>query len=271
MTPEVQGRIEIGVEATPPFTRAVSPAPDRIIQHLISTEAHVHYNEAPPPGVQPFVAVARDSRILLSAPHGSRCFRNNGSEVWHEEDEYTAGIALLLSERCNTSVIANIWRSDMCDPNWHDEPLCPYKARLRELVQQNGVRWLLDLHGAAEDNRRLGNCKVDLGTRNTDNSLDVPHRDKLRSYIEARIGARTVSLNQFPASTAGTVTSFCQRELHIQAVQIEMKPSVRVPFRRVDASSYATKGPYSAPAETVIAMLSALEDFVAYLKRLPTP
>lgn len=161
-----------------------------MIQQLISIETHVHYAEPPPPGVEPFIAIIRNSPILISAPHGTRTFRNNSKEVWHEEDEYTAAMALLISQRSDTSVIANIWRSDLCDPNEHDEERCNYKRRLRE-------------------------------------------------------------------------------RLRIQAVQIEMRPSVRVPLRRTDASSYIKYGPFSAPPDKVIAMIQALEDFVGYLKQLP--
>lgn len=244
---------------------------DSIIQQLIRTEAHVHYGEPPPPDVPPFVSHVRPSPILISAPHGTRTFRNNDRETWHEEDEYTAAMALFLSERCGTSVIANIWRSDLCDPNWHVEDQCLYKQQMRKLVAEQKIRWVLDLHGAAEDSLRLGVACVDLGSRSDRNSLDPVHRDKLRDLIVSRLGANSVSLNGFPASWAGTVAAFCQEQLKIQAVQIEMKSSVRIPFRRADATAYGKTGPFSAPAKNVVAMLAALEDFITYLKELPNP
>jgi hypothetical protein len=238
------------------------------IERLISIEAHVHYGESPPPDVHPFIEITRNSSVLISAPHGSRAFRNRQGDIWHEEDEYTAGMALLLSERCGTSVIANIWRSDLCDPNWHEVNQCLYKQKMSQMVQQQGIRWVLDLHGAAENSEQLGRSRVDLGTREERHSIPIAQRDKLRELIVARFGQESVSLNGFPASFRGTVSSFCQEQLRIQAVQIEMKPSVRVPLRRTDASSYAELGPFSAPAKNVIAMLSALEKFIAYLEKL---
>jgi hypothetical protein len=239
---------------------------DLIIERLISIEADIHYDTPPPAGVEPFLVIARKSRALISAPHGSRTFRNSKKERWHEEDEYTAGIALLLSERCGTSLIANVWRSDNCDPNFHVEERCLYKQALREVVRKQGIRHVLDLHGASEDSRRLGVSRVDLGTRKDRRSMDSQHRDRLRGLIEGAFGAGSVSLDAFSASTPGTVTAFCQEHLSIQAIQIEMKPSVRVPVRKCDASSHAKEGPFSAPPEYVIKMLCALESFVSYLR-----
>lgn len=240
-----------------------------LIEQLVAIETHVHYGESPPPSSDSFIFNERQSRVLVSAPHGSRCFRDKNGEVWHEEDEFTAGMALLLAERCRISVIANVWRSDTCDPNAHPEDKCLYKQRLRKMVEAEGTRWVLDLHGAAEDNPRLGCGLVDLGTRKKERpSMEDRHRDMLRSLLEVGLGPKSVSINGFPASGASTITAFCQDQLSIQAVQIEMKPSVRVPQRRVDASSYAKAGPYAALPAQVTAMLSSLEFFVTYLKNL---
>src|SRR6266536_2014367 len=96
---------------------------EHTIERLIQIEAGIHYTELPPPERTPFVVVRRDSPIILSAPHGAITYRNNGKEIWHEEDEYTVGMALLLSELCKTSVIATIWRTEDSDPNEHGEKL----------------------------------------------------------------------------------------------------------------------------------------------------
>lgn len=237
-----------------------------IIERLITTEAKVHYKQPPPPKEQPFVIVARNSSILISAPHGSRAFRNNSKEIWHEEDEYTAGMALLLGEVCDTSVIANVWQSDKCDPNWHDVKECLYKQEMQNLTRHQPIRWVLDLHGAAETSLRSQTNLVDLGTRKDCKSMEDRHRDKLREFIEARLGVGCVSSNIFQG---GEVTVFCRDILRVQAVQIEMKPSVRVPLRKSEASSFKTLGSFSAAPEKVIAMLTALEDFITYLKELP--
>jgi hypothetical protein len=238
------------------------------VQRLVQIESDVHYNEAPPPGEEPFVLVRRDSPVLLSAPHGARTFRFSDEEVWHEEDEYTAALALLLSELCGTSVIATIWRTDDSDPNYRYEAQSPYKQELRELVGEQKVHWLLDLHGAKE--ARMKACqKVDLGTRKELQSLPSEQLDRLAQLFQARLGQETVSHNLFAAQTKDrSITAFSHGTLGIHSVQIEMKPSVRVPFRRTDASRFAQDGPYAAAQESVLAAMQALVDFIEYLHHL---
>jgi len=129
--------------------------PENIIEKLIQIEEGIHYFESPELGQMPFVVIERESLVILSAPHGAMTFRNNHVETWHEEDEYTAGMALLLSEICNTSVIATTWRTEDSDPNEDDEDRSAYKRELRRLAQVVSARWVIDLHGAGEDSPRL--------------------------------------------------------------------------------------------------------------------
>ena len=201
------------------------------VQRLIQIESEIHYNEAPPPGEKPFAVVHRDSPVLLSAPHGARTYRNNSKETWHEEDEYTAGIALLLSELCQTSVIATTWRTDDSDPNYYEEAQSLYKRELRCLVQNSDIRWVIDLHGASSSSLKLHQL-VDLGTRKKKQSLPVEQLQELAFLIEKRLGQDTVSYNRFAAKSPGTITAYSQDEL----LGRESDPgagSERAPGRRV--------------------------------------
>jgi len=237
---------------------------------LIEIESHVHYGEPPPPCRDPFVIVKRDSPVLLSAPHGARTFRNEENERWHEEDEYTAGMALLLGQLCNTSVIATVWRTDDCDPNTHYEECCAYKGAMRKLVREKNIRYVIDLHGAASHHPWL----VDLGTRYDKDdkddkrpSLDCSHRKRLKKCIVDRLGEGALSKgNVNGAKDKGRVTAFAQEGLDLQAVQIEMNSRVRIPFRRTDASRFAIDGPFSAEPSKVVGMMQALVEFISYLK-----
>ncbi len=242
------------------------------IDRLIAIESHVHYGEPPPPGVEyPFVVVDRNSPVLLSAPHGARTYRNPQRETWHEEDEYTAGLALLLSELCGTSAIATIWRTDDSDPNYHGETRSAYKCAIRRLEQDSCIRWVIDLHGAASNSTRLdAHHLVDIGTRGDLNSLpEIPLNEFVRLLEQNLGGTDTVSQNRFPAEIPKrAVTAYCHGELDLKAVQVEMKPTVRVAFRRTDASSFADEGPYSAPVGKITGMMQALANFVKYLQNL---
>lgn len=243
------------------------------VNQLIAIESHVHYGEPPPPGMLPFVVISRESPVLLSAPHGARTFRNTPDEEWHEEDEYTAAMALLLSELCGTSVIATIYRTDDADPNYHGEARSVYKQAVRKIFSTHNFRWVIDLHGASQDTNRMGlNHLVDLGTRRELQSLPGEQLSQLQEILEARLGKDTVHHNGFPAKENGrSITAFCHGDLKLHAIQIEMKPAVRVARRRVDATMYGKPlsgggGPYAAPANQVLGMMQSLTDFIEYLK-----
>jgi hypothetical protein len=236
------------------------------IEKLVSIESHIHYSEAPPPGVpHPFVSMGGSCPVLLSAPHGTRTRRNAEGAEWHEEDEYTAGMVLLLSELCGAWGIADVWRSDDADPNWHYESTCPYKRQMRKLVEENGIRWIVDLHGMSGGELKRGEL-VDLGTRLEKQSLPADQELRLTRLLEARLGAGAVHRNRFSArATNRTITAFGQDSLGVYSVQVEMKPAVRVPFRRPDSSAFREYGPFSAGVERVVGMMQALADFVDYL------
>jgi hypothetical protein len=234
------------------------------LDQLIDIESRVHYGIPPPPGVAPFVAVRRPSRVLLSAPHGARTFRHCETETWHEEDEYTASMALLLSELCGTSVVATIWRTDDCDPNYQYP--CPYKDALAALVRGQQVRWVIDLHGASRRNLKRA-CRVDLGSRKDLCSLPQGQLDRFEHLLEKHLGADTVSHNRFHASAPRrTITAYSHEELGIHAVQVEMVPSVRVPRRRLANSTYEREGPWIPRPARVMSMMQALADFIEGLQ-----
>jgi hypothetical protein len=203
---------------------------------------------------------------LLSAPHGAITYRHNERQVWHDEDDYTAGLALLLSELCGTSAIATIWRTTRSDPNYHPLDKSPYKQALEHLVDRMNVRWVIDLHGAA-DASLAPHQLVDLGTRKSKYSLPRDQLVRLSALLESNLGRHTVSHNHFPAQIDGrTITAFSHGILGLHAVQVEMKSAVRVPRRRVDATAYTLEGPFAARPQDVIGLMQAIAKFIAGLE-----
>jgi hypothetical protein len=237
---------------------------NHVIEKLIQVEAGVHYSELPPPGREPFIFIDRQSPVIISAPHGAITYRNNRQEDWHEEDEYTAGMALLISELCKTSVLATIWRTADSDPNEHSQERSAYKRKLRNLVDTNCVKWLIDLHGTKEDRQNTG--MVDLGT-NHYQTIDKAYVIKFSDYIQKYLGADAVT-EGIQATQEFRIVRFSKEHLNINAIQVEMKPSVRVANRRVDASSYGRLGPFQAQEKKLLGLMQAITDFIEHLKGL---
>ena len=249
------------------------------VQRLVQIESEVHYNEAPPPGKEPFIVVRRDSPVLLSAPHGARTWRNSKKERWHEEDEYTAGMALLLSELCGTSVIATTQRIDDYDPNWRQS--CAYKDAIADLIREANIRFVIDLHGAALHSATLDPAQtIDLGFRSEqedERSMEERHIVGLEGYLQVKDNSCDpfcfiVGRNRFAAKRSRTVTTFVHEKFgrgtqyQVQSIQIELKPQVRVAHRFPTATLYKSSGPYDADPNCIVYLLQALSNFIAYLK-----
>ncbi len=243
------------------------------IKRLVQLESAVHYNLTPPEGTAPFVVVERGSPVLLSAPHGARVFRNDKNQRYHDDEEYTAGFALLLGELCNVSVIATTWQTEGSDPN--HTPVSPYKMALGDILDKGRVRYVLDLHGAALNSSRLpADETIDLGFRGEQEGLRSMAEEHV-SELERLLGADgkgcapaclVVGRNGYRAKSAGTVTTFCHRR-GVQVVQIELKPQVRVARRFPAATLYRTCGDYAADPRCITHVLQSLADFIGYLIR----
>lgn len=249
---------------------------------LIEIESQVQYDEFPPEGQEPLELVIHDAPVLVSAPHGAKSFRNSKDEIWHEEDEYTAGMALLLADICQIPAIALKWKSANYDPNFTDNNEIAYKLAIKNLIEKHGVKYVLDLHGAALYSPTLDRDQtIDLGIRQKDltdlPSMDLTHVHILEQYLCNSTGNGNpqnfvVRRNKFPAKGKGTITTFASTQIipttdmHIQALQIEMKPQVRVAKRFSSASLYKSCGPYAAEPASVLDMLQSLVNFIEYLK-----
>lgn len=246
---------------------------EKHIRQLIQIEAAVHYYTPPPLNRNPFVTVKRNSPVLLSAPHGAITVRKSPKKFFHREDQYTAGIALLIGKLCHTSVIANIWLTPDSDPNYHFEDHSRYKQEVRQLVQESGIKWVIDLHGVQKNSPRIGkNQLVDLGTRKGKRSLRPELVDFLKRRINQRLlGEDFVQENGYPAYETRdfiSMTAFCHQMLRIEAVQIEMKPQVRIPLRRAEGKNGGRASTPKGEIAPVLGMMQALADFVEYLHQL---
>jgi hypothetical protein len=240
------------------------------IARLVQIESKVHYSIPPDPPRRPFVIIERESPILLSAPHGAICLRNNQEELWHEEDEYTASMAILLGELCNTSVIATTWKTIDSDPNYHFETRSLYKREIRRLVESKNIKWVFDLHGASSNSKVLSqDTLVDIGSRKEHKSFNPETLNHLKEKISRELGGSNyISENKFPAYATKnqmSITAFCHEILDIDAVQIEMKPLVRIPVRRIDSSAYLKGEHFIGQDQKVVSFIQALAEVIEYL------
>jgi len=223
------------------------------IDKLIEIESSIQYDKPPPDGEKPFVVKNRESPILISAPHGAKTYRNSKKEIWHEEDEFTAGIAQLLGELCDVSVIATASKNEAYDPNFSSDSNIAYKEEITSLIKDAGVKFVIDLHGAALNSSYLKPYQtIDLGFRSedaTERSIANKHVKRLATFLQntgenCNPACFVVGRNGLAASGDGTITSFVfnkygpKTDFKVQALQIEMKPQARIARRFQTATLY---------------------------------
>lgn len=205
-----------------------------LLARLQQLEANVAYYDPPPAGEVPFSYQAGSIPVLLSAPHGAAHRRNGRLKV---EDEYTAALVQLVAAETGSHALYTHYQSDS-DPNWDRH--APYKERLRQIIREQRIAFVLDIHGMS--NRH----KIGLAV-GTINGRSCPQHEShiVRVLENGRFKQATqAQATHFPQLQADhfvlnhsrftggvknhTVTRFVSQELNVPAAQLELCSSLRV-------------------------------------------
>ncbi|MDQ0218601.1 hypothetical protein ELQ35_04365 [Peribacillus cavernae] len=174
------------------------------------------------------IAVKLGSRpFLLSMPHSVVQKREN---TLKEADDFTAAIGFLIQDKTDCHCICSKRTSDE-DPNYVIGG--NYKRKLRELIEQHSIGFVLDLHGASSS--RL--FDIDLGTMHG-KTIDPDQVNLIKQAFFSH-GIHDVRENDtFAAEHPGTITAYVYSELRIPCVQLEINSKYRKPY--TDAQSFAS-------------------------------
>jgi hypothetical protein len=189
--------------------------------------------------------------ILISAPHGAKHFRTKEAR-WKEEDAYTASMAIKLGELTGAHVLYVKNRAGE-DPN--NDVSTRYKDRLKQVVEQNDIKFVLDLHGAG----RSHPFKVDVGTLSNDTQKSSCPTFK-GTIAKAFQGYEPRIFNQrFSARGPGTVTCYARKTLGVESAQVEINAKCRI----VDSK---TSG-FKAEGPEVLDLVGRLEKLILAINR----
>lgn len=207
---------------------------DELIERLIDLEDDIRYQESAGAGEPEYLHLVGNLPVLISAPHGAVHTRNGSKK---DEDEYTAGIARLVSGRTGAHVIY-ARRKSKTDPN--ADSAAPYKLALQQIVRENNINFVLDLHGAKKD-RDFG---IALGTMHGKSCSQKERLIIVRSFERYGISEAGKELSrldiddQLPGEGnhyREPIIKFCHRN-SLPAAQIEINAWLRIPTRRADAT-----------------------------------
>ena len=161
--------------------------------------------------------------ILLSAPHAVVQYRN---ATLKEADEYTGGIVEYLCKRTGAWGIIREWYAKD-DPNYNSGPRSgTYRDKVVELIKQNDIYLLLDIHGYSKRNHKdIASKKIVVGTGfgsniNSDYNLN-------ENFIDI-FGDELIFDKPFPATLNNNVSRYAHNKTGISAYQCELERSCRI-------------------------------------------
>ena len=229
------------------------------IEQLVELENDILYQEYADDKQPEYVYLKGNIPVLLSAPHGA--VQTRAGKI-KEEDEYTAGLARLIGNRTGAHVIY-VRRKSRTDPN--ADATAPYKQTLRQIVQENKINFVLDLHGANKD-RDFG---IALGTMNGKSCSEEERQIIVKTFekyeiSEAGNGLSRLDVDQLLPGEGNDrrepIVKFCHRN-SLPAVQIEINAWLRIPVRRADASTPDKS--FKGDQRLIINIIEALSDIVS--------
>ena len=226
----------------------------------------MRYQEPPENGQPRLGQLPGDTPVLLSAPHAAVHSRQGETK---EEEEFTAALARLVAGLTDAHALYTR-RWSPTDPNWYRD--VPYKRRVRHLVNEDGIRFVLDLHGAAPD-RPFG---LALGTMEggscPEQRGDIIRRLEAQGFRPGAAFPDRLDVDEtFTARGLDgqeTITSFVSGRLGVPAAQIELHPLLRVVERRPDAT---LPGPFHGDPERIERVVQALVAVVERVAAVATP
>lgn len=234
-----------------------------LLERLLELETAVSHTIFAPEGERPYIHQPGELPVLLSAPHATahmRCRRIK------KEEGFTGALAHLLAE--TTGAHAFYSRYSLADdPNWDEHS--PYKRCLQNIVEANGIQFVLDLHGMS-DRHKIGVALGSMNGRSCPNheplilqtmaaQFTQTDEDAASAFPQLRWDHFVLNHSRFTGGVANhTITRFASQRLGLSAMQIELCASVRVVKKRPSTPGSIASDNHYQPVSQIIALLQNL-------------
>ena len=152
--------------------------------------------------------------ILFSAPHTMYQLRDDGTTKLKEP--YTKAIALYLNKYCNTyAIVKNNDTGVDSNRNNYDQ----YNVEMRRLIKENGIKLVIDLHGASIDRE----FDVEFGTLNNLSADFSTIKELEEAFTENGINI----INHNDPFKGGAITQGIYALDDVDVIQIEINGKYR--------------------------------------------
>lgn len=205
---------------TQPTTQIVSDPTNAEIIDLVNSYKPVfaaNKEKLPPDGESTYVLRLGSGKVLITASHAVNHIREGSIKI---VDYCTGPITKALSDLTGAHLLYLNYYSR--DPNYYDD--MPFKDALSGFVQSNGVKLVIDIHGASDDH----GWDVDLGDINGASLLSFKDLASVATGFFNQYGIGNVSRNDFAGGEGqNTVTKFVSSKLKVDAMQFELARKYR--------------------------------------------
>lgn len=166
------------------------------------------------------IYIKGDFPLIITAPH-STVHKRMGK--LKRQEFYTGSLSAMLHSLTGCHVLYTNRLMEL-DPNFYDES--PFKRRLAEIIEENSIKCLIDLHGTGleRDYEIYPGVGIDKEfLLSHDNFLD-----ELESHASIN-GISVGGLDVFPAAKQMTVTKYAARKFKVPSIQVEINKKLREP------------------------------------------
>ena len=152
--------------------------------------------------------------VLLSAPHSVEHLREGNLKIAEEE---TGAIVQIIAELANCSCIYKTYNNN--DDANYDIERNEYKEKIIEIIKDNNIKVLIDMHGASNKHE----FDIEIGTDNNKNLngnneiLDLLIRKLKNNGIE-----KIYVDSRFKASSIHTICKYVSSNVNIPCIQMEI-------------------------------------------------
>lgn len=161
-----------------------------------------------------------DIPVLVTAPHATRHLR---METMKYQDRFTGPLAVIEHAITGCHALYTHWATRI-DPNYYDNS--PFKEAMRNIVEENGIKFVIDLHGARRESPE--DIYPGIGV---DREFLTQHPEIFEAFknILSAEGLTPGSESVYKASVQMTVTKFAARQLGVAGMQLEIHERLRRP------------------------------------------
>lgn len=162
--------------------------------------------------------------VLISAPHSVRQVRDGKSKV---QDLFTGSIAEYLAYENN---VWSITKTCNCNDDANYDVESSYKDEISKLIEQNGIKVIIDLHGLSKDK----DTDVDICI---DNGSNLCEHDYLLDFLQEIFVNNQILYGTdeyYRANGDGCISKYFSKKYNVPCIELEINETHRNFYEHIE-------------------------------------